>query len=253
MKSVVVACKGITEDVDLAEDKFQDLGVDSELQSLKSKLSVALTQLMSAAKNHATGFGTAPVDLLETSTYNLNGAIVNLLSRIQTKGSPLTQVPSPYSTDDTRQSEISDERFSVTSSPSRISDVSAKTSNLEIDELKVYLEQQTDLIVQAIQTLLRSMRKSSYGTEFQDTVLEINDIVTNLVTISRKAFLSGSGLRYSESGEHILRDLTQSNNLLRDLGKNIGGNPSSKQLKQQLASASYELAKFTKELVSLIE
>jgi hypothetical protein len=115
----------------------------------------------------------------------------------------------------------------------------------------MYLEKQTDSIVQAIQTLLYAMR-SSDSFDYQDTVLGINTIVDNLVNVSLKSLREPTARQFRDDGERILRDLSEANERLNTVGKSEDL-ATNKALKQKLASSSYEIAKFVKELISLLE
>lgn len=108
--------------------------------------------------------------------------------------------------------------------------------------------------MQAIQVLLTSMRQStSFGKDFQDTVSSITTIVDNLVVVSRRTLSLSSANEYREDGESILEDLSKANINLSELGNSIIDQPQSKSIKQKLASSAYDIAKFVKELIGLIE
>ena len=85
--------------------------------------------------------------------------------------------------------------------------------------------------------------RSSDSFDFQDTVLSINTIVDNLVNVSLKSLREPSARPYKEEGERILRDLSESNEKLNEVGRQMDGQPQNKALKQKLASSSYEIAK----------
>lgn len=115
--------------------------------------------------------------------------------------------------------------------------------------MQVYLEKQTDSIVQAIQTLLYAMRQTSvYGDEFKDTVSGITTIVDNLITVTRGTIGGPNGGPYKDRGENILDDLGDANATLENLGDSMVKDPQSRSLKQKLASSSYEIAKVKQEI-----
>lgn len=106
------------------------------------------------------------------------------------------------------------------------------------------MEKQTDLIVQAIQTLLYAMRQSTtFGKEFKDTISGITSIVDNLVSVSRDTLNQPEATTFRNNGESILQELSNSNVKLEELGASMIDSPQSKTLKQRLASSSYEIAK----------
>jgi hypothetical protein len=90
------------------------------------------------------------------------------------------------------------------------------------------------------------------GQEFDDTVRSITDIVYNLVKVSTQTLSKPSAARFRAEGDAILKDLSKANINLEDLGISMLNSPQSKTLKQKLASSSYEIAKFVKELISLL-
>ena len=113
------------------------------------------------------------------------------------------------------------------------------------------MEQQTDSIVQSIQTLLNAMRQPGpYGNDFLGVVQEINDVVDSVVKHS-KSVLSKTGL--ISSAAIVLNDLTLVSDQLDTLGRDMVRETPSKSLKQKMASSSYEIAKYVKELLNLLE
>jgi len=90
MKAILVACKDITGDVEQYEQQ-KSVSMKPEdkekLYAMKSKLSGTLTNLMTAAKNHATGSGISPVSLLDAAASHLTVAVVDLVKLIKIKRS----------------------------------------------------------------------------------------------------------------------------------------------------------------------
>ncbi|KAI9341555.1 hypothetical protein DFJ73DRAFT_843655 [Zopfochytrium polystomum] len=229
MKAIVIACKNITEDTEAFESSTNSLRMEDkeQLDEVKNRLSSALQNLMTVAKSHATNFNSSPVALLENATSTLTSTIVELVRLLKYRQNE------QYSSQPGQWGEVED---------------------YEIDELKVYLERQTDQIVQAIQSLLLAMKSNApIGQEFDDTVRSITDIVFNLVKVSNNTLNKPSAAQFRNSGEAILQDLSAANIKLEDLGVSMLSSPQSKSLKQKLASSSYEIAKYVKELISLIE
>jgi hypothetical protein len=115
------------------------------------------------------------------------------------------------------------------------------------------LEQQTDLIVRNIQVLLQAMRTSNFGPEFQSTITGITTVVSNLIIVANESLQSPSATSVQKSrGLEILDQLNSCNTKLIALGEGITSG-SMRPSKQKLAAAAYEVAKFTKELVSLFD
>nr|KAJ3421743.1 component of the polarisome [Polyrhizophydium stewartii] len=241
MKGIVIACRSITEDSEAYENN-PDCGLDdyerSELIDVKNKLSMSLTNQMGIAKELATNFSSGTVSSLEAATADLSATIVELLHIYQRH----TGLSNPI------------ERPPAQSNPAQPTAGDAQGENYGIEELKVFLERQTDLIVQAIQSLLLAMRQSSsFGQDFIDTVGTITRIVDNLVRVSRVTLGKPQAAAFRDSSEPILQELSVANVRLNELGEAMVASPQSKTLKQKIASSSYDIAKFVKELISLIE
>ncbi|KAI8831569.1 hypothetical protein BC829DRAFT_449332 [Chytridium lagenaria] len=161
----------------------------------------AVNELLRAARPMRQNFGSIPLSLLEDSSANLTDTISELVMLLDATG---------------RMEEAREE--------------SGTEEKYDIDDLKLFLEKQTDSIVQAIQTLLYAMRNQTgaFGEDFKQTISSITTL-----------------------GE-ILEDLGAANVTLEQLGVSMLNSPQSKTLKQRLASSSFEIAKFVKELISLI-
>lgn len=98
------------------------------------------------------------------------------------------------------------------------------------------------------------MRQASpYGSQFQAVIGEITSIVSLVAQKSFQTLSRSSALSIRDDGEIILNDLTTSNETLKELGNEIVDNPDSKNIKPRLAACSYEIAKFVKALISLLE
>jgi hypothetical protein len=212
MKAIVIACKNITEEAEHQErNSNMPIYEKDRLAVQKNKLSTALQALMAATKNHATNFGSVPVSAIENCVSNLSQTIYDLLDIVAPRQTP------------------------------RSRSNSGQGENIELDELRVYLEKQTDSIVQAIQSLLFAMR-SSDSFDFEDTVQGITQIVENLVVVSQKTLQRTTAAHLRRDGEASLHDLSDANERLSELGRSVNESQS-KQLKQKLAGSSYEIAK----------
>ncbi|CAG8677002.1 13323_t:CDS:2, partial [Acaulospora colombiana] len=270
MKSIVIACKGITEDVDAHEQikaslmKAEDR---DKIQALKNKLSATLTNLMTAAKNHATGYGISPVSLLDAAASHLTASVVDLVKLVKlrrTGGRDINKneppLPAKLSPDYLPTSPPDSSSISppgTNASDSKAVENTNGREGVDIDELKDFLERQTEAIVQAIQTLLAALRNQSYGKELTDNINTITTIVLNVIAVCRDSFGSTSGAPYRARGETVLKELENSVEKLEEMRETITNDSedflSNKASKQRLASASFEIAKFTKELVGLVE
>ncbi|CAG8642255.1 16371_t:CDS:2, partial [Dentiscutata heterogama] len=264
MKSIVIACKGITEEVDAYEQRKNSSmkAEDKEkLNTLKSKFSATLQQLMTAAKNHATGYGVSPVSLLDAAASHLNASVVEMVKHVKlrrTRGQDANKPssehpPLPSSENMSNESPSQDDLNSSNTGPK--SDLNVEKPNgyaIGVDELKDFLERQTESIVQSIQTLLTAIRSGSFGKELTDNINTITTIVLNVIAVCRDSFRSNN-IPQSVRGNVILKELEESIDKLDEMRESITDNRddflNNRAAKQRLASASFEIAKFTKELV----
>jgi hypothetical protein len=121
------------------------------------------------------------------------------------------------------------------------------------------LERQTEAIVQAIHTLLQVIRGATYSGsgDLNDNINTITTIVLTVISVCYDSFKSSAGSSYQTRGDVILKELENNVDKLDEIKDLIARDStdfmSNKNSKQRLASASFEIAKFTKELVSLIK
>ncbi|GBB87270.1 hypothetical protein RclHR1_13700001, partial [Rhizophagus clarus] len=271
MKSIVLACKGITEEVDNYEQRkgaYTSAEDKSNLDTCKARLSATLKNLMTAAKNHATGYGISPVSLLDASAGHLTAAVVDLVKVVKLRRergqnnnlSPYTIPSEPLPTNNF-SSEIAPlrARNSQNESNSGSDNQSNGSKAMDIDGLKDFLERQTEAIVQAIHTLLQAIRGATYstGSDLTDNINTITTIVLTVIQVCHDSFKSSAGAIYQTEGDIILKELENNVDKLEEMKDLIAKDSmdfmSNRVSKQRLAGASFEIAKFTKELVSLVK
>lgn len=90
MKNIVTVCRSITEEIESQENTlFTE--TKNALYELKTRFSVSLSDLLVAAKYHASGMGISPVSLLDRSAGHLTFVIVELVKLLgMTSSSPTT-------------------------------------------------------------------------------------------------------------------------------------------------------------------
>lgn len=132
-------------------------------------------------------------------------------------------------------------------------------SNFYVVNVKDFLERQTEAIVQAIHTLLQAIRGATYstGSDLTDNISTITSIVLTVITVCQDSFKSSAGALYRTRGDIILKELENNVDKLEEMKDSIAKDStdfmSNKTSKQRLAGASFEIAKFTKELVGLVK
>lgn len=86
MKNIVTVCRSITEEIESQEGTLFTESRNS-LYELKTSFSVSLSDLLVAAKYHASGMGISPVSLLDRSAGHLTSVIVDLIKLLGMKPS----------------------------------------------------------------------------------------------------------------------------------------------------------------------
>ncbi|KAI5787655.1 hypothetical protein DFH27DRAFT_221162 [Peziza echinospora] len=88
MKSVVVATRAITHEVDEATSSNRGLANADAILKLKSRVSATANNLITAAKNHATANGLSPVSLLDAAASHLTASVVELVKVVKLRPTP---------------------------------------------------------------------------------------------------------------------------------------------------------------------
>ncbi|GAA5883728.1 hypothetical protein JCM3774_001663 [Rhodotorula dairenensis] len=117
------------------------------------------------------------------------------------------------------------------------------------EELRAYVENQTELIVHSIQSLLSAIRSGASAAELNDSLNQIITIVSSIVAISQQALPATDA-----EADAVLQDLTTHCDKLSEMQSTAGGNAPTftKQTKQAMAAASFGVAKSLKQLNGLL-
>ncbi|GAA5980675.1 hypothetical protein JCM10908_001729 [Rhodotorula pacifica] len=125
------------------------------------------------------------------------------------------------------------------------------------EELRAYVENQTELIVHSIQSLLSAIRSGASASELNDSLNQIITIVSSIVGISQQALPATDA-----EADQVLQDLTTHCDKLSVMQSTAGvstGDGSaasqptfSKHTKQAMAAASFGVAKSLKQLNGLL-
>ncbi|KAJ1915749.1 component of the polarisome [Tieghemiomyces parasiticus] len=91
MKSVVLACRAISEDTEQYETQHRLPGDErTRLHSYQGKLSTTLNELTATAKRHAAGMGLSPTALLDAAATHLTEAVLDLVRLVKLRPSSST-------------------------------------------------------------------------------------------------------------------------------------------------------------------
>ncbi|KAI8837911.1 hypothetical protein BJ741DRAFT_577105 [Chytriomyces cf. hyalinus JEL632] len=129
----------------------------------------------------------------------------------------------------------------------------------EVQELKEFVEGQTATIVEGIQGLLGTMRTGNNNpTAF---VQELDGKVNAVVGIVKNMYKAGYGVvsrmppdsAFRLESQEILNNLNNSRRRLETFVGELGKTPQSKEVRQGIATAAYDLAKLVKNFVALLD
>ncbi|KAF9942117.1 component of the polarisome [Modicella reniformis] len=247
MKSVVIACKAVTEDLEDYEHEMVD---DDSFAELKQELSSGLTQLMSAAKVHSNAFNEDEEEFERTLLELENAAeaiVMDVVNIPKRSGGNNNNVKN--------------------SGHGGLENSSHTMDRDHDDETLIYLEKETAVIVSTIQTLLTSLRSSSDTQGISDASDNITKVVDQVIRQTRMTLATPEAIDVPQAdelrsqGEMVLEDLENSLDLLIEVREQLEAEPElvqsssaeAKAVKQKMASASFDIAKYAKELVTLIE
>ncbi|KAI9007950.1 hypothetical protein CLU79DRAFT_777223 [Phycomyces nitens] len=290
MKTVIMISKTISENVEAFESSPQfSSSMTPRLHELKVSFSTTLTQLLASAKGHAMGMGMSPVSLLDASAGHLTAVVVDMAKLLGLssqdngeKSSATKPIPSSSrSTSLQLQPQLSSSLASTTPSsqksfgsrPTQQIPQQQNSSNmgpnqfqekppssprpyLDPEGLNDYLKEETDHIVQAIQNLLAALRSPNQITQVQSIIYSINAIVTKIVEMSSNTFSTGPGLALAAQGDLVLGEMAVSKSKLVQLSDSAFAHSPEKAsaaAKRDLAKEAYEIAKYIKELISIVE
>lgn len=88
MKTVVLAVRGITSDIDAESSPDKDDDLTKKRTKLKGKVSATANNLITASKNFASANGLYPVSLVDAAASHLTAAVVDLLHTVKIRPSP---------------------------------------------------------------------------------------------------------------------------------------------------------------------
>jgi hypothetical protein len=88
MKTVVLAVRGITSDLDVSPSADKDDELTKKRAKLKAKVSATANNLITASKNFASSSGLSPVSLLDAAASNLTAAVIDLLHTAKIRPTP---------------------------------------------------------------------------------------------------------------------------------------------------------------------
>ncbi|KAL4754209.1 hypothetical protein BDW72DRAFT_166962 [Aspergillus terricola var. indicus] len=273
INAVVISVRYILQDVQLS--KSSDL---AERAKAARKVSATANNLITASKNFASSNGLSPISLLDAAASHMSTAVIELIRIVKIRPTPADEL-----NDDDEEQFVqmkSPDYFSVAPSQSRLSNgsiysamspppesehvtnglkhgYSVEQENHELQELRFYVEDQADGLVQSIQSLVASIRGEESMTTIRTHVSAIASIVTN-VSSSTEHLISrpetNPALR-QRAGASIETLEYQRSRLVSAAAEGEGASDAG-QLRvftNQLPPIAFEIARETKDLVQRLD
>lgn len=282
IKHVVVAVRHMIQDVDQAPPPVD--GSATVRMKTKSRVSVTTNNMITAARNFASSSGLSPVSLLDAAASHLSTAVVELarVVKIQASAADWTdeeeddvdisteKFPDYLSTSASQRPLSNHSEYSILSPPDH--DHPAMQNGLangveynygppqgdhELQDLRFYVEDQTDSMVQSIQALVASIRAEHDMHTVQTYVSAISDIVSHVISSTEHLIHERSGdVSLRERTEPILNSLYEGRDRLTGTaatGSNVDSSEHLREVTNQLPPIAFEIARQTKELVQRLE
>ncbi|KAJ5808165.1 Spa2 homology (SHD) of GIT [Penicillium riverlandense] len=268
IKLVIVAVRHILQDVDQGP-----LPVDGSAAlrtRAKNRVATTTNNMITAARNFASSSGLSPVSLLDAAASHLAIAIVELIRAVKIQASPATELEDDeaevaqmngqgyFETPASQRRYSNGSEYSAMSPPdhSHISSIQngiingygAAQEDHEVQELKLYVEDQTDGLVQSIQSLVASIRAEDGLTTVQTHVSAISDVVANVVS-------STEHLVHERSSDKALRERAEPIvQVLDECRARLEGTAADgPDAINKLPPIAFEIARQTKELVHRLD
>lgn len=129
------------------------------------------------------------------------------------------------------------------------------TDPRRVSQLQIFLETQTEGIVESIQKLLQSIRADEDIRTLRQHVSDITNVVTKVVDNTELAMAQDGNDKLRERGDWIVANLSEcTNKMAATSGEDepLGG-PADKEFRGRLAALAFDLARETKNLVRTVE
>ncbi|KIW30718.1 uncharacterized protein PV07_02424 [Cladophialophora immunda] len=293
MKTVVLAVRGITSDIDAGSSTEKDDEMGKRRAKLKTKVSATANNLITASKNFASASGLSPLSLLDAAASHLTAAVVDLLHTVKIRPTPAGELEDDdeptleplqsngyFNIAETlrRRSEV-ESIYSALSTPSATrnahtragsglvqrngstyvngtglgikSDYGTTQEEADLEDLKMYLEDQTDGLVQSITSLVDTIRKDDAMATIRNHMTTISATIENIVNSVDRTGNEPSSYQATlrEKSGPIVANLRDCREQMLQASNEA---PEDKEFLQQLPPLSFKIARETKELVSRV-
>lgn len=241
MKSIVISCRKIIENVEEIEESPEALKLAipvSEIEITKAKVMKLLTHLMSVAKKCTSRPSSLDMNSIRLAISELTNIvqvlIFQVVPRSQKNGAAASGVQSAL------------KQGSSLESSTRLDDAAdvPRSGIKTMAELKSFLEKQTEIIVKSLHVLLNEMRSSkAVGPNFSDILNKIIVSVDNLLSVFGESMAQPRMADLRKKGESCLFHFSNAKFKFRDAGNAVIQDSLSNANRRMLASSSYHIAK----------
>ncbi|CAG8078071.1 unnamed protein product [Penicillium nalgiovense] len=282
LKIVIGTVRYILQDVE-----YSPIPVDGSAAlraKVKGQVSTTANNMITATRNFASSSGLSPVSLLDAAASHLCMAIIDLIRAVKIQTSPVDDMEDEDYEADVSQKQVPD-YFDTSASQKRMSNHSVysaisrpddsqypvqngATNDLnhgwghvqedhEVLELKLYVEDQTDGMVQQIQALVASIRAEDNLHTVQTHVSAISNVVMNVVSATEQLMRERSGdIALRQTSEPVIAALDQCRGRLATTASEGEDTTTPEQLREltnKLPPIAFEIARQTKDLVQRLE
>ncbi|KAI9252453.1 hypothetical protein BY458DRAFT_523041 [Sporodiniella umbellata] len=225
MRTIVFSCKSITAQVEAYEIQRGLSETDqTRLYELKKRFSTGLSGLLSATTGFAYGMGLSPVSLVDAAAVTLTTTMVDLVKLLGIR--------------------------SVTATGQG---VHRNSHLLGPRQLSPFLKREAEQMMNSVQSLLAAMR-SGENDVFQ-LMTFIVQMVSNILSVSRRSLSAPEGARYQPEGLLILFELEKCHHHILNLRDTrfSSQEPIHPMTQQSLAQVSCDLEKYIQKLIDILE
>ncbi|RAL11290.1 putative cell polarity protein [Aspergillus homomorphus CBS 101889] len=283
IKAVVIAVRHILHDVELRKDSSEELAALGAKAT--RKVSATANNVITATKNFASSGGLSPVSLLDAAASHLSTAVIGLIRLVKIRPTPANELNDDEDDEAQFAQMRSPDYFSVAPSQGRLSrndsvysamsppaehEVTSPGMNAgmhtmypvqsvdhELQELKYYLEDQTDGLVQSIQALVASIRAEQGVNTISTHISAISSVVSH-VNSSTQHYIDGPEVNPTlrQRAGSIIQTLEHHRDRLTGTaaeGEGISDPAELRTITNKLPPIAFEIARETKELVHRLE
>lgn len=283
MKVTIMAVRRIIQDVETLEN--HEHPVSPVLVKIKSRVPATANNMITASRNFANANGLSPVSLLDAAASHLSAAVIELIRLVKIRPTPadeleedddIPEVKSPgyfYVPPSQEKIASSESLYSPISTPDLESHLtshfplppkgipnglavdgksinSAQPEEHDLQELKIYLDDQTDGLVRSIDALVASIRAEDGLTDVRIHISSISSVVDNILSSTESVMHQPTDAMLQERVGSILQTLDDCRNRLIDTA--IEGEDNTEHahdITGKLPPIAFEIARKTKELV----